>query len=80
MFCGCTTSRRRTWSAQAAALSTMTIYVRLLREGFLVGLNEDANLIRFYPPLTIEEESIDRLFAVLGPIVAEIAEKKEREA
>jgi len=61
-------------------LSAASVYARLLREGFLVGLKEDANLIRFYPPLTIEEESIDRLLAVLEAIFAEIAWQKEEEA
>lgn len=42
----------------------------MLRRGFIIGFNPGANLIRFFPPLTIEETEISRmaenLDAVLG--------------
>jgi len=47
-----------------------TISNKMLKRGFIIGFNPGVNLIRFFPPLTIEETEISRmaenLDAVLG--------------
>jgi len=45
--------------------SAASAYRALLDRGFLVGMNEEFNLIRFYPPLTIGESAIDGLLDAL---------------
>jgi acetylornithine/succinyldiaminopimelate/putrescine aminotransferase len=37
------------------------LHRRLLDTGFLVGFKPQHNLLRFYPPLTIDEADIDRM-------------------
>jgi acetylornithine aminotransferase len=46
------------------------IYNRLLERGFLVGFKEKT--IRFMPPLTIEQEDIDKLIITLAEIIKEL--------
>jgi 4-aminobutyrate aminotransferase-like enzyme len=41
------------------------VFRRLLEEGFLVGCKPTADILRFYPPLTIGEKEISRLLAHL---------------
>jgi len=35
------------------------IFNEMLKRGFIIGFKPDANLIRFLPPLTIEESEIE---------------------
>ncbi len=41
----------------------------MLKRGFLIGFNPDANLIRFLPPLTIEENEIEAVVENLKTIL-----------
>jgi acetylornithine aminotransferase len=47
-----------------------TVHWRLLQQGFIVGINPGAALLRFYPPLTIDEglieQMVDRLDSALS--------------
>jgi len=52
--------------------SLASVFRQLLEAGFLVGYKPAANLLRFYPPLTIGEvdiaqllESLDRILTIL---------------
>ncbi|MCX6099614.1 MAG: aminotransferase class III-fold pyridoxal phosphate-dependent enzyme [Candidatus Bipolaricaulota bacterium] len=45
--------------------SAVDVHRALLGRGFLVGCKPQANLLRFYPPLVIEEEEIRGLLAAL---------------
>lgn len=49
--------------------SVTSVYHELLEKGFLVGYNPEANLLRFYPPLTIKEEDISQLLENLDHIL-----------
>lgn len=51
-------------------LSVTSLYRRLLERGFLVGYTPAANLLRFYPALTIDEDDITRLVAALDEILS----------
>jgi acetylornithine/N-succinyldiaminopimelate aminotransferase len=42
----------------------------MLKNGFILGFSPDANLIRFLPPLTIEESEIDNMVEVLCLVLA----------
>ncbi len=50
-------------------VSASSAYEELLRRRFLVGLHDKANLLRFYPPLTIGEREIERLIEALTEIL-----------
>lgn len=41
----------------------------MLKRGFIVGVNPNANVIRFLPPLTIEEHEIEALIENLGIVL-----------
>ncbi len=49
--------------------SATLLYHKLLERGFLVGYNPAANLLRFYPALTIGEKDLDRLLETLDQIL-----------
>jgi len=49
--------------------SVTSVYRELLERGFLVGYNPAANLLRFYPALTIGEEDITQLLENLDHIL-----------
>jgi len=46
-----------------------TIHRRLFEAGVIAGLNPTAKVIRFYPPLIICREEIDRLFEILPAVI-----------
>jgi 4-aminobutyrate aminotransferase-like enzyme len=41
--------------------SLTSVFRELVERGFLVGFKPEANLLRFYPPLTIGEKDITQL-------------------
>jgi len=43
---------------------------KMLKRGFIIGCNPDSNLIRFLPPLTIEEKEIENLVENLSVVLA----------
>jgi acetylornithine/N-succinyldiaminopimelate aminotransferase len=47
-----------------------TVFSGLLDQGFLVGYKPVANLLRFFPPLTISEQDIERMVAALAHLLA----------
>ena len=49
--------------------SLASVYHELVERGFLVGFKPAANLLRFYPPLTIKEEDIAQLLENLDDIL-----------
>jgi len=49
--------------------SVTSVYRELLKRGFIVGYNPAANLLRFYPALTIGEEDIAQLLENLDHIL-----------
>ena len=49
--------------------SVTSVYRGLLKRGFIVGYNPAANLLRFYPALTIGEEDIAQLLENLDHIL-----------
>ena len=51
-------------------------YRALLERGFLAGYKPEANLLRFYPPLTLEEEDVDRFLMALEEVLAEVEKGK----
>lgn len=46
-------------------LAAISVYHELLERGFIVGCKPAANLLRFYPPLTIGEEDVGELVTAL---------------
>jgi acetylornithine aminotransferase len=54
-------------------LSVVDVHRALLGRGFLVGCKPQANLLRFYPPLVIEEEEIRGLLAALDLFLGDTA-------
>ncbi|MCP4536297.1 MAG: aspartate aminotransferase family protein [Chloroflexi bacterium] len=46
-----------------------SVYHELLKRGFIVGYKPTANLLRFYPPLTIEEKDIAQLLENLDNVL-----------
>ncbi len=51
--------------------SVTSAYRKLLEGGFIVGYSPAANLLRFYPPLTIEKEDIAQLLESLDHVIAQ---------
>ena len=49
------------------------VHEALFEAGFVTGLNVGAGVLRFYPPLIVEEEMIDALAESLDGILAELA-------
>ena len=49
--------------------SLASVYSKLLESGFLVGYKPAANLLRFYPALTINEHDIESMLDVLDQIL-----------
>jgi acetylornithine aminotransferase len=49
--------------------SLASVYHELVARGFLVGFKPAANLLRFYPPLTIREKDIAQLLENLDTIL-----------
>lgn len=47
------------------------IFNEMLRRGFIIGFHSEANLIRFMPPLTIEETEIENLVENLHVVLKE---------
>ena len=50
-------------------INAKDVFESLLIEGFFAGYSEAYNLIRLYPPLTIEQETIDRFCKTLEKIL-----------
>jgi acetylornithine aminotransferase len=53
--------------------SVVDVHRALLERGILVGCKPQANLLRFYPPLTIGEDEIRGLLAELDRILGDVA-------
>jgi len=53
--------------------SVLDAHRALLERGFLVGCKPQANLLRFYPPLTIGEDEIRGLLAELDRVLGDVA-------
>jgi acetylornithine aminotransferase len=49
--------------------SLNSMYRELLARGFMVGFKPAANILRFYPPLTIAEQDIARLLKNLDHVL-----------
>ena len=47
-----------------------SISTEMLRRGFIIGFNPDARLLRFLPPLTVEEAELDRLAENLDAVLS----------
>lgn len=56
-------------SAETERDPVTPVFERLLKQGILVGCKPAARLLRFYPPLTIAEDEIERLLAALDEIL-----------
>ena len=56
-------------SAERGRDPATTAFERLLKRGILVGCKPAARLLRFYPPLMIAENEIDRLLSALDEIL-----------
>ncbi|MBI9082319.1 MAG: aspartate aminotransferase family protein [Desulfobacterales bacterium] len=55
------------------------VYRALLDRGFLAGYKPETNLLRFYPPLTLEENDVDRFVENLAQVMGIIeTEKRDR--
>jgi len=54
---------------ERSRISAASAHAELLGRGFLVGLSEEPNLLRFYPPLTIGEDDIGRLLDTLPAVI-----------
>ena len=50
-------------------LNVETISDEMLKRGFIIGFNPTANLIRFLPPLTIEEGEIEAMVENLNMVL-----------
>lgn len=48
------------------------IHKKLYEAGYFVGLSQVVNVFRFYPPLTIKTNIIDRLIAAFSQILSEV--------
>ena len=59
-------------NANRSANST-NLYHRMFERGFLVGHNPQQTIIRFLPPLTVEESEIARLVTNLQQVFEEMA-------
>ncbi len=53
--------------------SLNSVYHELLKSGFIVGYKPTANLLRFYPPLTIKENDVAQLLEALDNILTRVA-------
>lgn len=51
------------------AFSLASVYSKLLERGFMVGYKPAANLLRFYPALTINEHDIESMLDVLDQVL-----------
>jgi len=49
----------------------MPLYLALLEQGFLAGCKPAANLLRFYPPLMLETDQVDRFIECLEAALTE---------
>ena len=56
-------------SAELGRDPATTVFDRLLERGLLVGCKPAARLLRFYPPLMIAEDQIDKLLTALDEIL-----------
>lgn len=52
--------------------SVELVYRRMLDKGFLIGYNPELHVIRFYPALTIEKQSINNLLEQLDNVLKEL--------
>lgn len=59
------------FDGQAPGFSITALHRRLIGRGFLVGYTPQANLLRFYPALTIRENHIHQLIEALDQILSE---------
>jgi acetylornithine/succinyldiaminopimelate/putrescine aminotransferase len=50
--------------------SVIPIYRKLLGRGHITGYTASANILRFYPPLIIEQEHITQLVTDLNDILS----------
>jgi 4-aminobutyrate aminotransferase-like enzyme len=50
-------------------LPALSVYAELLERGFAVGCKPAANLLRFYPSLTIDEQDITQLLEHLDLVL-----------
>lgn len=50
--------------------SLKSVFIKLLAKGLLVGYKPAADLLRFYPALTINESDIERMLDALDTIQA----------
>jgi acetylornithine/N-succinyldiaminopimelate aminotransferase len=57
------------FSKSTGRLSAESVANEMLRKGFILGFSPEANLIRFLPPLTIEEGEIDNVIEHLGLVL-----------
>jgi len=55
--------------ASEGEISALQAYHQLLKRGFLAGCKPAANLLRFYPPLTIKREDLAQLVRSLDEIL-----------
>jgi len=55
------------WSDEK--LNLEKIHQTLFDEGYIVGVKVSANILRFYPPLTIETEQINSMILILDEIL-----------
>jgi acetylornithine aminotransferase len=56
--------------AEGARPDVTDAYYALLERGFIVGCKPAARILRFYPPLIVEEEAVERLMEKLDEILA----------
>jgi acetylornithine/N-succinyldiaminopimelate aminotransferase len=61
------------FTADDEGFSLGTVFCDLLESGFLVGHKPAARLLRFFPPLTIEEQDIAKLVESLDRILGDLA-------
>jgi|GEM_PF-6765911 len=52
--------------------SLENVYLQLVEKGFLPGFKLSANLLRFYPPLTIKEDDINSMISSLDQVISMI--------
>ena len=53
----------------AEGTSVMALYRALLEQGYLAGCKPAANLLRFYPPLSLEAEQVDQFVGSLEQVL-----------
>jgi acetylornithine/N-succinyldiaminopimelate aminotransferase len=56
-------------AVELRGLPALSVYAELLERGFAVGCKPAANLLRFYPPLTIDEQDIAQLLKHLDLVL-----------